>query len=170
LDVFGVRELKTAIRKAPYRNRRSEIQDGGHQTGSTCISASVQDSKEIPEANPMFSGLEYSMAILRKLNLKSGSENLKMAAAKPEVPVTQLLCKIAKKFQRLFAYFWGRESQWHYWLCSFLESEVRNSRWRLLKPDVPVTQLLCKIAKKFQRIAPCFQRRKLNGDIGYALS
>jgi hypothetical protein len=31
----------------------------------------------------MFSGSEYSMAILGKLNLESGSEKLKMAAAKP---------------------------------------------------------------------------------------
>jgi hypothetical protein len=66
----------------------------------------------------MFSGSGYSMAILRNLNLKSGSKKFKMAAAKPEVLVSQFLGKIAKKLQWLFACFWGRESQWHYWLCS----------------------------------------------------
>jgi hypothetical protein len=75
-------------------------------TGSTCSSAFIQDSKEIPEANPVFSGSMYSMAILRKLNLKSGSEKFKMAAAKLEILVSQFLGKIGKKFQRLFACFW----------------------------------------------------------------
>jgi hypothetical protein len=45
------------------------------------------------------------MAILGKLNLKTGSEKFKMAAAKPEVLVYQFLGKIAKKLQRLLACF-----------------------------------------------------------------
>ena len=37
----------------------------------------------------------------RLLWLDFDSEKFKMAAAKPEVPVSQLLYKIAKKFERL---------------------------------------------------------------------
>jgi hypothetical protein len=55
LHVFGVREHINAVGKSLYRKPKSDIQDGGCQTGSTCISASIQDSKEIPQANPMFS-------------------------------------------------------------------------------------------------------------------
>ena len=38
------------------------------------------------------------------------SLNLKMTAAKPEVLTSQLLDKIATKFQRLSRYFWGPET------------------------------------------------------------
>jgi hypothetical protein len=37
----------------------------------------------------------------QRLHLETGSQKFKMAAAKPEVPVFQLLYKIATKFQRL---------------------------------------------------------------------
>jgi hypothetical protein len=70
----------------------------------------MQDSKEIPEANPIFSGSKYSMAILRELNLKSGSEKFKIAAAKPEVLVSQFLGKITKKFQHLRMFLGSRNS------------------------------------------------------------
>jgi hypothetical protein len=88
---LGVRELNNAVRKAPSRNRKSDIQDGGCQTGSTCILASMQDGIEIPEGNPMSSGSENSMALLVMLCLETGSQICKIAAAKPEVRVSQLL-------------------------------------------------------------------------------
>jgi hypothetical protein len=81
------------------------------KTGCTCISAYIQDSKEIPTATPMFSGSGNSMAVLERLHIDTGSQKFKMAAAKPEVPVSQLLYKIAKKFQRLSVCFRGRETQ-----------------------------------------------------------
>jgi hypothetical protein len=80
------------------------------ETGTTCISASIQDSKESPEANPVFSGSGNSMALVM-LNLETGSQICKMAAAKPEVPVFQLLYKIGKTYQQLSACFRCRETQ-----------------------------------------------------------
>jgi hypothetical protein len=61
------------------------------KTGRICISASIQDSKEIPEANPIFSGSGNSMALLVVLYLETGSQKFKMVAAKPEVPLSHLL-------------------------------------------------------------------------------
>ena len=49
----------------------------------------------------MFSGSRYFMVLSGRLRHETGSEKLKMAAAKPEVPVSQLLSEIAKKVQRL---------------------------------------------------------------------
>ena len=56
----------------------------------------------------MFSGSGNSMVLLVMLYLETGSEKFKMAAAKPEVLVSQFLGKIAKNFQRLSACFWGQ--------------------------------------------------------------
>jgi hypothetical protein len=47
-----------------------------------------------------------------------------------------------------------------------LKPETINSRWRLLKPDVPVSQLVDKIAKKFQRYLHVFGFEEVNGAIG----
>jgi hypothetical protein len=49
-------------------------------TGSTCISASIQDSKEISNANPVFSGSRNSMTLLRRLYLETRNQKFKMAA------------------------------------------------------------------------------------------
>jgi hypothetical protein len=54
------------------------------------------------------------MVIVLMPHLETGSDKSKMAAAKPDVPVSHLLYKIAKKFQRLSACFRGRASQWRY--------------------------------------------------------
>jgi hypothetical protein len=125
---FGVRTLNGAIGKAPSRNRKCEIQDGGCQTGSTCVSASIQDSKKISEANPMFSGSGNSMVLLIMLYLETGSEKFKMAAAKLELHISQLRYKIAKKF----IVFSGSgdsmtpwkgsmsKRKWHIWLLNFV--------------------------------------------------
>ena len=47
------------------------------------------------------------MELLRLLPDVTGSIYLKMAAAKPEVLISQLPDKIATQFQRLNGYFWG---------------------------------------------------------------
>jgi hypothetical protein len=60
-------------------------------------------------ANPVFSGSENSMATWERLHLETGSQKFKMAAAKPKVPVSQRLYKIAKKFQRLTHVFGVRK-------------------------------------------------------------
>jgi hypothetical protein len=103
------------------------------ETGRTCISASIQDSKEIPTAICMFLVSGNSTMLPERLHIETGSQIFKMTAAKPEVPVFQLLYKIAKKFQRLTLCFRGRGTRWHYWLCSVLKPEVRYARWRLPK-------------------------------------
>jgi hypothetical protein len=66
------------------------------QTGCTCISASMQDSKEIPTAICIFSGLENTVALLVLLYFGTGSEKFKITATKSEVHVSQLQYKIAK--------------------------------------------------------------------------
>jgi hypothetical protein len=43
--------------------------------------------------------------------IETGSDKVKMATVKPEVRLSQLLHKIAKKFQLLSACFWGQETQ-----------------------------------------------------------
>jgi hypothetical protein len=50
--------------------------------------------------------------------------------------------------------------------------ETGNDKFKMAlpKPDLPVSQLLFKIAKKFQLLSACFGVRKLNGAIGKASS
>src|SRR5664279_4735059 len=89
--VFGVQELNGDNPNTTRCNRKSEIQDGGRQTGSTYISASIADSNETPTATPMFSGARNSMVITPILPDVTGSRKFKMAAVKPEVLISQLL-------------------------------------------------------------------------------
>jgi hypothetical protein len=78
----------------------------------------------------MFSGSGNSMALLVMFYLETGSQICKMVTDKPEVPVSQLLYKIAKKSQLLSACFWGQRTQWRYREGFILKLEVRYSRWR----------------------------------------
>jgi hypothetical protein len=80
---MGVEKLNNAIREDWCRNRKRDIQHGGCQKGCTYISTSMQDSKGIPKANCMFSGSGNSVALSGRLYLEIGSQNFKMAAAKP---------------------------------------------------------------------------------------
>jgi hypothetical protein len=100
------------------------------------------------------------MAISASLHLETGSQKFKMAAAKPEVPVSQLLYKIAKKFERLPPYFRGQGTQWPYPKGSILKPEVRKFKMAAAKPEVPISRLQYKIAKKFERLPICFQGRR----------
>ena len=71
------------------------------KTGSTYISASIQDIIEIPTAKPMFSGSRNRMAQVPILSDVTGSKNkFKLAAAKPEALINRLLDNLASKFQR----------------------------------------------------------------------
>jgi hypothetical protein len=60
------------------------MQDGGCQTGSTFISASIEDRKEIPTVVCMFSGSRSSLVLSKEVDVKIGSEKFKMADAKTE--------------------------------------------------------------------------------------
>jgi hypothetical protein len=93
----------------PYFETGSDkVKMAAAKTGRTCISASTQDGKEIPTAICMFLGSGNSIALSERLHLETGDPKFKMAAVKPEVPISQLLHKIAKKFQLLSACFWGQ--------------------------------------------------------------
>jgi hypothetical protein len=78
--------LKPEVRNSRWRR----------QTECACISAFMQDSKEIPTAIRMFLGLENTVSLLVMFYFEAVSEKFKMAAAKPEVHVSQLQYKIAK--------------------------------------------------------------------------
>src|SRR5664279_1027189 len=103
--VFGVQELNGDNPITALCNWKSEIQDGGRQTGSTYISASIADSNGISTATPMFSGSRNSMVITRLPPYVTRSRKFKMAAVKPEVLISQLLYNKAMQFQWLPPYF-----------------------------------------------------------------
>jgi hypothetical protein len=66
-----------------------EIQDGGHQTENCHISARRLDSGEIPRAIPIFSLSPNSMKLLPSSHNVTGSRKFNMAAAKPEIAISQ---------------------------------------------------------------------------------
>ncbi len=55
------------------------------------ISAAIQDRDKIPTATPIFSGSSNSMAISPIMNDVTGSLKSKMAAAKQEVVISQVV-------------------------------------------------------------------------------
>ena len=69
------------------------------------------------------------MVPMRILSYVTGSRYLKMAAAKPEVLISQLLDKIVRKFQRLNRYFEVQE------LIGTTSGSIRNSVAALLDPE-----------------------------------
>jgi hypothetical protein len=79
LHVFGVGELNGAIKKAPYKIFLNQKMAAA-KTGCTYISASIQDSEEIPMANPVFSGSGNSTVLSGKIDVETGSEKFKMVA------------------------------------------------------------------------------------------
>jgi hypothetical protein len=89
------------------------------ETGCTCISASIQDSEEIPTAVYMFLRSANSIMPSGRLHLETGSNKFKIAAAKPDVPLSQLLYKVAKKFHPVFS---GSENSMMLWRRIHLET------------------------------------------------
>ena len=67
----------------------TEIQDGGQQTGNDHISAQRLDSGEIPTAIQIFSWSHKSMKLLPTSHNVTGSGKSNMAAAKPEIAISQ---------------------------------------------------------------------------------
>ena len=85
---------------------RKKIQDGGRKTGNIYISASKPDRNAVPTAIPTFSVPRNSMALVWMLGAVTESrKKFKMAAAKPEVLISQLLNHIETPFQRLTPIF-----------------------------------------------------------------
>ena len=69
----------------------SQIQYGGRQTGSTYISGSTLDSREIPKATPMFPWTIGATACTSMSYVFLVYVEFNMAAAKPEVVVTYVV-------------------------------------------------------------------------------
>ena len=61
------------------------------KTGNTNISACRLDSDAIPTATPTLSISSNSIRLVPSLPDVTGSQNSKMAAAKPEIPLSQLV-------------------------------------------------------------------------------
>ena len=88
--IFETQQFKETIANSTRHNRKSEIQDGGRLTGITYNSACRLDSNVISTASPTFSRSSISMGPLRILPDITRSRKSKMAAAKPELLITQL--------------------------------------------------------------------------------
>jgi hypothetical protein len=61
------------------------------KTGNTYISACRLDSNAIPTATPTLSMSSNSIGLVQSLHDRTGSRNSKMAAAKLEIPISQLV-------------------------------------------------------------------------------
>ena len=93
-------------------SRNSEIQDGSHQTGTAYISACRQDNNVIPTAIPLSSGSGNTTFLLCTPSDVNGSVKSKMAAAKPEEPITQLVEKIAMYYKWPLPRYLGQALQY----------------------------------------------------------
>ena len=88
-NVLGAKLSNGINRNAVRPNRKWEIQDGGLQTGSTCISTCRHDRNTILEAIyiSMFLMSSHPKGQLRILYDLTGSGKSKMTASKPEVDI-----------------------------------------------------------------------------------
>jgi hypothetical protein len=64
----GSRNSMVLSNKIDVETGSEKFKMAAAKTGCTCILASIQDSKEISTANPMFSGSEYLMALSGRLH------------------------------------------------------------------------------------------------------
>ena len=98
-------EFKDATADVLPCKRKWEIQDGGRQTRSKMDVLISQPPDQISTPfqllTPKFSGCSNPMALLRIVPDVTGSRFFKMAAANPEVLISQLTDHIATPFQRL---------------------------------------------------------------------
>jgi len=88
LHVFGDNESNGTIGTNNRRNRKSEIQDGGLQSGHTHISTCRYDSNEIPTAS--FGAIRYPTVLLGILSDVTRSQKSKMAASNLEIRISRL--------------------------------------------------------------------------------
>jgi hypothetical protein len=77
------------------------IQGGGCQSRKYLYLSFYTREQTIPTVICMLLGSGNSVMLSERLHIETGSHIFKMVAAKLEVPVSQLLYKIAKKFQWL---------------------------------------------------------------------
>ena len=86
--IFGVQHPKAHVHDTTAYNRKSKMQDGDRQTGSTCISACGHDINKIPSARPMFLGSDNPKGLTKIQYNLTGSVKSKMTATKPEVLIS----------------------------------------------------------------------------------
>jgi hypothetical protein len=97
----GVQQFNGSVADASGCNRKLEVRDSGHKTGTTYISACRSDSNESSTATPMFSRSSISIMLLEALYGLTVSRKPKMAATKPELLTSRLFDKIEIKFRQL---------------------------------------------------------------------
>jgi hypothetical protein len=137
--------LKPEIRNSRWRR----------QTGNTCISPSRQDGKEIPTVICMFSVSRNSVVLSKTIDVETGSEDFKMAAAKTGYTCISASMQGNEEMPKANFRFSRSDNSVALIVMHYLEtgSEIQDG---IAKPDVPVFKILCKTAKKFQLLSACF--------------
>ena len=102
-------------------------------------------------ALPILSSFRNSKKLFSILCGTSGSKYSKMAVLKEEILISQHIYNIADKLQRQNPCFQGWGIHWRYFQYCVTQAEVINSRWRLTKPEILISQHVYSIAEKFQR-------------------
>ena len=138
---ISIRFLKRLIQKiiphwiemSGVWNRMQNI-NGGVKTGNaynpSYLREITQDILGISAATPIFFGSCNLMRLLRMLQNLTGSAKIKMAATIPEVTISQLVDKLATKFQRLHQCSNGPAFKWDQWQNCKIEPVMRNPGWR----------------------------------------
>jgi len=112
---FWGKESNGIIGNTVQCNRKSEIQDGGFQSGNMYISIYKHDSNTILTAILIISGSSNSIGLLEILWDQTGSWKSNMATYKLEVTISQLVDMSSIAFKRLYLYFRGRAVHYDYW-------------------------------------------------------
>jgi hypothetical protein len=110
----------------------------------------------------MFSMSEDSMGPLEKLlwlSVETGNAKFKMADAKPDIPVSQLLYRTAD-ISTANPMFSGSGNSVALLEIISVVTESQKCKISAAKTDAPVSQLIYKIAKEFQRLFACFRSRE----------
>ena len=114
MTILRIKEFNGTIENVAWCNRKSEkFKMAAAKTGNTYISASRPGSNAVPTAIPTFSVSRNSMALVWMLGgVTESRKKFKMAAAKPEIRISQLLNQIETPFQRLFPRYRYQGTQW----------------------------------------------------------
>jgi hypothetical protein len=85
-EILQANSMCSGSRNSIVLSEKIDVETGSEKfkiadakTGCTCISAFIQESKEISTANAVFSGSGNSVPLLVMLYLKTGSQKFKMA-------------------------------------------------------------------------------------------
>jgi hypothetical protein len=149
MHVFGVRELIGAICYAPSLNRKSDMQDGGCQNGTTFISASIEARKEIPTVFYVFSGSRNSIVLSKKIAVETGSEIFEMAGAKTGYACNSTSMQFSKAIPTVICRFSWLDNSEALLVMHYFEIGSEKFKMAAAKLEVHVSQLRYKIAKKF---------------------